>query len=250
MANVFKDIGSGVSTPYWHPTDTSWKVYSNEFMNNHANTTEQTAGTLNLYVVANGSSHDQLNEEVPTNRFGVREMSVGDTTGNHIGMSTDVFALATGGATIKVGAAVRLPVLADATDDYTFGFGLDDKQTDLGGQYAMIGTSLSQSATHWVTRTRDGSTEDMNTTGVALNASNYFNLEVELNAAASEAKFWINGVLVKTSTANLPSGRINIHMFLDRTGNATQIVNFHVDWMYLAFKPATARGNIAPWVLE
>lgn len=249
MINIFKNVGDGPA-PFWHPTDTSWKVYSNEFMNNAANTTEQTAGSLNLFVVANGSTHDQLNAEVPTNRFGVREMSVGDTSNNHIGMSTDVFALATGGATIRVGVGMRLPVLADATDDYTFGFGFDDKTTDLGSQYAMIGTSLSQSATHWVTRTRDGSTEDINTTTVPLNASNYFNLEVELNAAADLVRFWIDGILVKTSTANLPSGRINLHMFLDRTGNATQVVNFYVDWMYLAFKPTVARGNIAPWVLD
>jgi hypothetical protein len=51
-----------------------------------------------------------------------------------------------------------------------------------------------------------GATETATSTGVAVAVNTWYKLRIEVNAAATEARFYIDGALVRTETANIPSG--------------------------------------------
>jgi hypothetical protein len=59
---------------------------------------------------------------------------------------------------------------------------------------------------NWVCVCRSNSVETTSNTSTAIDTSNYQALEIEVNASASSASFYINGASVATIATNIPSG--------------------------------------------
>lgn len=96
-------------------------------------------------------------------------------------------------------------------------------------------TGNSASA-NWKTVTINGLTRTFTDTGVAVSISAWQKLRFEVNAAASEVKFYINGTLVATHTTNIPSGTSKPMMIrnaiIKQVGTTTR--NQYLD--YVAYK--------------
>ena len=249
MIRIFGPSSGGASSIYQNPVDATWKHFHHDFLNDSANIIQTDGGSMGIDILigVTGSTHRHLNVAVPSNRYGIHEMIVGTGAGSFSAGSTDVFSMSSGGGEIRTGAAVRIPTLPTDEENFTMAFGINDKSTNLGTNYAVLAVDRAVSTTHWVTKTKDGTTENTTVTSVALSADDYFNLEVILNAAGTSVDMYIDGVNVLTSGINLPSGPININFHLFRTNN-TVVRSLYIDWINLLVKPTTARGAIATWV--
>lgn len=115
------------------------------------------------------------------------------------------------GATVWEGR-VRVPTLSDATNRYQLVVGFIDTETaasqvdgaffayDEGG----VGNGLAASA-NWKAVTASNSVRSNSDTTIAVAAATWYRLRIEVNAAGTEAKFYIDGTLRATITTNIPN---------------------------------------------
>jgi hypothetical protein len=73
--------------------------------------------------------------------------------------------------------------------------------------YDTAGTATGSAASaNWQLVTASNSTRTYTTTGTAISAGAWTRLRVEVDAAAANAYFFVNDVLLGTHVANIPSG--------------------------------------------
>jgi hypothetical protein len=76
--------------------------------------------------------------------------------------------------------------------------------TTARGAWFRYGTDVDGTA-FWRCVTSDGTTSTVTTTTTAIAASTIYNLRIEISAAGTTIRFFVNSVLVATHTTNLPS---------------------------------------------
>ena len=96
---------------------------------------------------------------------------------------------------------------------------------------------------NWYAVCRAAGTETATSTGVAVTNNTWIKLRIEVNAAASSVLFYIDGTLVRTETANIPSGDIRSTSvgagFIKSTGSVDN--DFFFDYMGLEIGLTSAR---------
>ena len=100
------------------------------------------------------------------------------------------------------------PALSDGTQRYTLRIGILDTRTN-GAVTDGLFFSYTDTVTsgNWAIEAIAGASPYIpTTTGVAVTAGTWVRLDIIVNAAATEATFYIDGVLVHTETTNIPSG--------------------------------------------
>lgn len=120
-----------------------------------------------------------------------------------------------GGGEVVYQQVLKIPTLSDATDRYHLLVGLYDTVTIAGVQnqvdsVAFVydnGTVMTSSGGggNWQCMTTSNSTRTFADSGTAV-GTGWVNLKIVVNAAATSAKFYIDGTLVHTATTNIPSG--------------------------------------------
>jgi len=119
-------------------------------------------------------------------------------------ISTQVGAFRLGAGQAVFEAVARVPTLPDANQSFAFRIGfLDVLNADpVDGVYF----ELTEADSDWQCKTSSNSTRTTSDTGQAAQANTWTRLRIEVNAAGSEANFYIDGTLKATITTNLPTG--------------------------------------------
>ena len=144
------------------------------------------------------------------NTIGIATSSTGTTSAGRsfVGLaSSDQMEL--GGGEVRMTCILRTPpALSDGTQRYTLRIGILDTRTNGavsdGLFFSYIDTVTSG---NWaIEAIAGGSPYTPTDTGVAVTAGTWVRLDIIVNAAATEATFYIDGVLVHTETTTIPSG--------------------------------------------
>ena len=226
-----------------NPVDTNWKIRRNQLDQGDGN---HFWGELPLYGAA--STGASIAERVPAigdeNRVGIVRLT-GGTTYASLMSSVGGISFREGGAQLRMGSAVKVLNVPDATDDYRAWWGYSIDVNSIGSYMSVIGIDYALSTTNYVCWTRRGGTQTTVVTSVAIDTS-WHNMEVLINAANTSHTYYIDGVLVATITTNMPNAGSAAIAFIEQVAGASRAFDF--DWTYLAHKPTSALGVIHTWI--
>jgi hypothetical protein len=187
-------------------------TYFNEFINT---VTTSSAGH-DVQATNNGTgAASSAQATTATNRIGLLRATTGSTATGRTSVSSAASAMRFGGGTWSFEADVNVTTLSNSTERFQLVIGFFDgtgaaNQTD--GAYFLYdegGVSTSSTAAaYWQTCTVSNSVRSFNTSLVqtTVNAAQWYRLRIEVNAAANSIGFYIDGNLVATHTANIPTG--------------------------------------------
>ena len=164
-------------------------------------------GTLNNMVPAWSDSSGQvavLTSGPPDdNTYGIVSISTASNSVGRGGIRTVLDQFVPGKGKMYFAGRVYVPALSDGTDRYGFRVGFGD--SDWGEMVDGVYFEYDHTDTHWKCVCAASSTRTKFTTTVTVAALTFYNLGVEINAAGTEAKFYINDTLVATITTNIPT---------------------------------------------
>jgi hypothetical protein len=105
--------------------------------------------------------------------------------------------------------AITIPTLSTSGERYAILVGfIESTFSNLVVWCYDEGAIFGNGATYWQTVTVDAAspTRNSNHTQTTVAVDTWYRLGIEVNAAASEVKFYLNGTLQGTHTATIPSG--------------------------------------------
>lgn len=186
---------------------TSGYRYANDLLGSFT-----TTGDVFASSTGTGAATATSNATIATNRPGTFRSTTGTTTTGRAAFGSTTNALALGGGLTLYETAVNVTTLSDATNRYSMVVGFYDSTTanqvdavsfvyDEGG----VSTGSTASA-NWQVVTSSNSTRTWTTTTTAVGAGTWVKLGIIVNAAGTSVGFYINGTLVATHTANIPTG--------------------------------------------
>jgi hypothetical protein len=129
---------------------------------------------------------------------GIGRLTTGTTT---TGRGTD--SIVVGSGAIKCTCMLRVPTLSIAADAFLVQFGLFDSLTGASTDAIYFSYTHGTHAGDWaaeVINNNSANTASPIDTNVAVVANQWYRLEIEINAAGTEALFKIDGTLVGTVT--------------------------------------------------
>ena len=127
-------------------------------------------------------------------------------SGRRVGASGAAFLLL-GGGWYRFQSRVRVSDLSDGTDTFIALSGLTDidAANDQTANGVYFRYTHSESGGDWTCVARDNSVESTVDSGVPVVADTFASLEIYVDAAAANARYYINGALVGTISANIPT---------------------------------------------
>lgn len=139
---------------------------------------------------------------------GVLSISTGTTTtGRSAGQYLEATTIEFGTYAWKSKGVFQVPTASDGTETFSVHVGFFDTFT--GTTYtdsACIRYRHSVNAGKFECVTTSNTTETATDSGVTMTAGSWYSYEVRVNAAGTSAAFYINGSLVQTHVANIPTG--------------------------------------------
>lgn len=186
---------------------TSGYRYANDLLGSFT-----TTGDVFASSTGTGAATATSNATIATNRPGTFRSTTGTTATGRAAFGSTTNALALGGGLTLYETAVNVTTLSTATERYSMVVGFYDSTTanqvdavsfvyDEGG----VSTGSTASA-NWQVVTSSNSTRTWTTTTTAVGAGTWVKLGIIVNAAGTSVGFYINGTLVATHTANIPTG--------------------------------------------
>lgn len=194
--------------------------------------------------VSGGSVAHTLNAAVTAGHPGVWDIATGGGSTDWASITLGDFAVGAhillGGGIWALESVLYLPNLSDVSQEYDLRFGFGDLQ---GGDHAngVYFEYDRNNRTNWSRCAANASTYTRSDTGVAVAATSWTKLRLEINAAASSAEYFINGTSVGTVTTNIPTtNRVYpILHFVKSAGGTTRRV--YVDCLDVHHVLTTAR---------
>lgn len=165
-------------------------------------------------------------------------LSVHLANGNYGSMYLGAHAMRMG---IRANMGGSVPVTDDVEITY---FGLWSHFTGEPAEMVCFRHEPDVNGGRWeaVAKRNDPAGETKVDTGVAPTANVYQNLEIEINRAGTEAKYYIDGSLVATITTTLPTLSILASGALRRKTSGSTFRRFIIDAIYHANEKLSARG--------
>lgn len=170
---------------------------------------------------------------------GIANCTTGTTTTGRAAVVTPTFdCIQLGSGAVVLEMMVRTPSsLSDATNRYNLICGLHDNiasgSTPVDGAAFLYRDNLNGGKWQVITASATSNVNTTADTGITVAASTWYCLRVEVNAAATEAKFYIDEALVATITTNIPSGaadQTGVCVGI-RKGIGTTARNMYVDYV-------------------
>lgn len=141
-----------------------------------------------------------------TTRFGIASSTTGTTATGRAGLgSAAVTQVVFGQGFCQCETAIRIPILSTVTETFIVQAGWSDSLTAASVDSVEFQYTNAPSAT-WNCVTRSNSVETRTAVGANVAANTWYILKIEVNAAGTEVKFYIDDVLVATHTTNIPTG--------------------------------------------
>lgn len=145
-----------------------------------------------------------------SNRIGIASIDTGTTTGGYAYVYGMNVAVVPGTGILRFRADLNIPTASDGTDTFTVRSGFcDGLNSGVNGQDgAFFRYTHSVNGGRWECVNRANSVENAVDSGVSAiaGAGVYQTLEIQINASATSALYYINGSLVATNSTNVPSG--------------------------------------------
>ncbi len=137
---------------------------------------------------------------------------------------------------------VYLPVLSDAVEEYVMKIGWSDVilAAAVDGVYFAYDRTAN---VNWLCVTANNSVRTTADSGIAVAAGAWIRLKIVINYAGTSVRFYINDVLVVTTTTNIPTGDARITslmMAIQKTVGITDRV-FYSDWTWLHYDLSASR---------
>lgn len=135
-----------------------------------------------------------------------------------------------GGGYLRVDFLIKIDTLATATEDFVLELGIGNATQFAPGNDKIYLSYDRSTSTDWQCITRSGGTPTTGTGGSSVAAdTNWTQCTVIVNAAATSVSGYIDGVLVGTSTTNIPTAAITPYVIVRKTATAATVLN-NVYW--------------------
>ena len=192
--------GGSLATVDWRYNAAKRAIIESE-CNATGNLTLNTNGTGATVSYAIAALHD-------ANRFGIGQLTTGTTATGRAAIGTTSFdSIVLGGGIVKYCAVVKIQTLSNGTDTFLVQCGLHDAVGGSPVDAVYFSYTHSENAGDWTTYVYNNSgTTGGFDTNVAVATANWYRLEIEVNAAGTQAVFSINGSVVQTFTGTIPTG--------------------------------------------
>lgn len=175
----------------------------------------------------------------PGNWFG----ATGTTTTGHARVFSQVDGLIFGRGMTRMGTWIRTaPNISDATNRYEIYAGIFDTSAPASSQEGIfIHYRDNINSGKWEADVENGGSGTVADTGITVATSTWYFLEIEINTAGDEVKFYIDGAL-KVTTASGPAvdGTAEVRMGILKSAGTTSRAVL-IDAIYLTGDFATAR---------
>lgn len=206
---------------------------------------------LRLFNSGTGAGTTEL-ATTGNDRIGIARHATGTTATGRTAMRLSSSAIRFSGGTYFFETMVRVPTLSTPAERFQFIVGFADTETaanQVDGAYFLYdegGVSTgSTAAAYWQTVTVSNSSRTFNTslTQTTVTANQWYRLGIEVNATGTSVAFYIDGSLVATHTATIPtaSGRETSVMSLLIKSVGTTSRNVDVDYINAVAELTTAR---------
>ena len=238
------------AVPRWNTIDKLWDVegltddlttqfwFYTEF---HRDATDDADPYFNQVVSGTGAAFSDIT--ATASHVGVWGLATGTDTGGHTLLRTQLDGFIFGKGRIRFGTWVRTPGnLSSSADRYEMYMGIFDTSAPASVQDGIfIHYRDNINSGNWEADVENGGTGTVADTGTTVADTTWYYLEVEINAAGDEVRFFIDGTLKVTTTSGPASGttaelRVGI---LKSVGTNTRVMQ--IDAAYLAGDLTTAR---------
>lgn len=124
---------------------------------------------------------------------------------------------------MRFGSRVVFPIISDGTHSFSFSFGLRTVITGVENDYITANYTHSVNTGKWVlTCVAAGVSTSVNSTSATVAATTYYEVEIEINAAASLVTLYVDGVSVATCATNIPTVAQGLACQIYKTLGATE----------------------------
>lgn len=208
----------GLATVDWRYNAAKRAIIESE-CNATANLVLTTSGTGATVSYTTASLHD-------ANRMGIANQQTGTTTTGRCALgSATIEQVQFGTGIVKFCAIVKVPTLSDGTNTFLVQVGFHDNLSGSPVDGLYFEYTHSVNAGDWTTYvySNSGTTGGFDT-NVAVSTGSWYKLEIEVNAAATQAVFSINGSVVQTFTGTIPTGnarRVGFMSSIRKTAGTT-----------------------------
>jgi hypothetical protein len=100
------------------------------------------------------------------------------------------------------------------------------------GNHAMFRFSTAAGDTNWMCCTKDNTTQTATSSGIAADTAIHL-FAIEFDDVAGNIKFYIDGVLVHTATANLPTAGSNFQYIIQGATQEAVAKNLRIAWCHI-----------------
>jgi hypothetical protein len=172
---------------------------------------------------------------------GIVQIETGTRADGQAALQTALDCLLLGGGAAVFEAVVRIPTLPVAAQAFAFRIGFGDS---VSGDHADgVYFELTQADTEWQCKTASNSNRTTSDSGETAQANTWTRVRIEINAAGTEANFYIDGTLKATITTNIPTGagrETGIVASIIKSNGTTERTA-HIDYIYAGIEFTTAR---------
>jgi len=227
--------GGSTATLDWRYNAAKRTIIESE-MNATGNLTLNSSGTGATVAYTTAGLHD-------ANRLGIGNIQTGTTTTGRAAIgSATIEQVTLGSGIVKFCAVVKVPTLSDGTNTFLVQAGLHDNLAGAPVDGLYFEYTHSVNAGDWTTYVYNNSgTTGGFDTNVAVATGNWYRLEIEINAAATQAIFSINGTVVQTFTGTIPNGAARLMGFMVQIRKTAGTTNRSVYADYIGFTTEVTR---------
>jgi hypothetical protein len=159
-------------------------------------------------------------------------------SGNQVGGAINPSIILGGGA-LSINWVISVAILADVTNDYILRVGLGDTATTDQANGCYFEYNYAVNSGNWICKTANAGSRT--TTNSAIAASSWVNLGININAGATSVVFLINGVVVQTHVADIPTAAVTPMVYVETTAGTTAADSTLVDLFYMTQVLTTSR---------
>lgn len=201
-------------------------------------------GNNGFTVNASGGAATLSTTQLDTNKPGVLELATGTGTTGRANVNNGGLSLFFGGGEAQCVCLVHIPVLSVVGDEYIIRIGFGDIASSADHtDGAYFEYDRLTAGDFWRVKTANNSTRTAVDTTTAVVAGTWIELKVVVNAAGTEARFYINGTEVAGTgypiTTNIPitaSRSTGLGMQIVKSaGTTTRLLNVDYFWMIQKF---------------
>jgi hypothetical protein len=205
-------------------------------------------GDVAQSVSGSGAATSAGPNPTDVNHPGVIQLSCGTTTTGRCGLLGLGGSVVFGGGAVTFGSVVNIYALSDGTNTFTVRTGLGDRADTEPNDGAYFRYTHSVNGGRWQAVTRSNDSETVADTGISATAntdgfSAMHRFEVLVNAAGTSVDFKIDGTLVATNVATIPTGAARATSLLPlaliaSAGTGFRIAYLDAYWCTITFTTA------------